>query len=381
MSTRGPRTGSTVLRSITTGCKHANDRPSRAFEGPGAVFACSQPCAAPQGSSFWATARRPRRSAPPLRGRPPPRVPEREGRASPKIQPKERRLKPDNPAKTGFPATSQALSTTVIYPPAHPHLCTKPHIYSANEAVENRNRSRRTYGIAEVVNCCCTPTLSGANWTAVDAGLFYAANLYSCPYYETNCRLRLTVGNVCNDFEISVIEPQDVMCQNAAMIDYSTPKGTAGYFGLALSGITLLPRTVCFGNIFVEEIPTDEGTRTGYFTNPFFSDCWSHSYAQGAGIWIGVDGNNELDTVDQATCGAVPPPWSSGGMVWPIPMGFHVEQAALGTPPIGEINANVSSVYTLMSSGKAILSKLGHWVSRNTNDVIVVDGIVVKGED
>ena len=37
MSTRGPRTGSTALRPITTGCKHANDRPSRAFEAPGAV--------------------------------------------------------------------------------------------------------------------------------------------------------------------------------------------------------------------------------------------------------------------------------------------------------------------------------------------------------
>jgi len=30
----------------TTGCEHANDRPLWAFEGPGAVFTCSQPCAA-----------------------------------------------------------------------------------------------------------------------------------------------------------------------------------------------------------------------------------------------------------------------------------------------------------------------------------------------
>ena len=90
MSTRGPRTGSTALRPITTGCKHANDRPSRAFEAPGAVFTCSQPFAVPQGSPLGATARRPRRSAPSLRDRPPPRVPEREGRVSSKIQPKER---------------------------------------------------------------------------------------------------------------------------------------------------------------------------------------------------------------------------------------------------------------------------------------------------
>lgn len=218
------------------------------------------------------------------------------------------------------------------------------------------------------------------SWSAVDAGAFIGGNLYSCPYYETDCRIRVTVGNADRDFMLSVIEPHGVICEEASQIDYSTPKGTAGCFGLELREITLLPRTVSFCNIFVEEIPTDEGSRTGYFTNPFFADCWSHNYAQGAGIWIGVDGNNVLDTIDRATCGDVPPPWSNGGMVWPIPMGFHCEQAPLGTPPIGEIDANVSSVYTVMSSGSVILSKLGHWVSRNTNDVIVVDGVVVKGE-
>ena len=35
----------------TTGCKHANDRPLWAFDGPGAVFTCSQPCAARFGST------------------------------------------------------------------------------------------------------------------------------------------------------------------------------------------------------------------------------------------------------------------------------------------------------------------------------------------
>ena len=96
---------------------------------------------------------------------------------------------------------------------------------------------------------------------------------------------------------------------------------------------------------------------------------------------IGVDGNNALDIVDRATCGAVPPPWSNGGMIWPIPMGFHTEQVPLGSPPIGEIDANVSSIYTVMPSGSVILSKLGHWISRSTNDVIVVDGVVLKGEE
>jgi hypothetical protein len=35
----------------------------------------------------------------------------------------------------------------------------------------------------------------------------------------------------------------------------------------------------------------------------------------------------------------------------------------------------------MMNSGKGIVSKLGHWVSRDTNDVIVVDGKVMKGDE
>ena len=276
----------------------------------------------------------------------------------------------NNPEAGSQPLTSDDELTSV-----------KVLVYSAVEAPGNRSRYRRTYGIAEIINCLNEPSLSKVRWSAVGAGAFVGANTYSCPYYETGCGLRISLGNAYYDCEISVIEPDEVVCDDATMIDYSTPKGTAGYFGMELSGITLLPLTVSFGNLYVEEIPTDVGVRTGYFSDPLFSDCWSHSYAQGAGIWIGVDGNNALDIVDRATCGAVPPPWSNGGMIWPIPMGFHTEQVPLGSPPIGEIDANVSSIYTVMPSGSVILSKLGHWISRSTNDVIVVDGVVVKGEE
>ena len=90
---------------------------------------------------------------------------------------------------------------------------------------------------------------------------------------------------------------------------------------------------------------------------------------------------NQIFASDDVSCGVTPPPWSDGGMVWPIPMGFYTNNVSLGTAPLGELSLNVRSVYTIMPSGKVIISKLGHWVSRDTNDVIVVDGRVTRGEE
>ena len=80
--------------------------------------------------------------------------------------------------------------------------------------------------------------------------------------------------------------------------------------------------------------------------------------------------------------GAAPSPWSHGGMVWPIPMGWHTNNVPIGTSPIGEISADVRAVYTMVSgNGTIILSKLGHWISRGTNSVVTLDGEVVQNEN
>ena len=155
----------------------------------------------------------------------------------------------------------------------------------------------------------------------------------------------------------------------------------AGHFGMTLYDLFLTPRTVSFGRLYVEEIPSDEGSRYGYFLSSFFDDKSSHGYSAGAGIWRSVLPDNTIFTADNVTFGAAPPPWDEGGMVWPIPMGWHTNNVPLGAPPIKEIPCSVSAVYTMMNSGKGIISKLGHWVSRDTNDVIVVDGKVMKGDE
>ena len=45
-----------------------------------------------------------------------------------------------------------------------------------------------------------------------------------------------------------------------------------------------------------------------------------------------------------------------------------------------EIPVDIQSVTTISDSGTVTMSKLGHYTVRNTNDVIIVDDIITKGD-
>ena len=182
---------------------------------------------------------------------------------------------------------------------------------------------------------------------------------------------------------ISVVEPAGVICLTAEVspTSFSTPAGVAGGFEMILDDITLLPLDVSFGRLYVEEVPTENATFFGYFDQAFFvTNSASHFYGQGAGLWVGVSDNNVLRVRDRVSVGSAPRPWAHGGMIWPIPMGWHTNNVQLGTAPLKEIPANVRSVYTMISGeGTIVVSKLNHWISRGTNSVVTLDGEVVNG--
>ena len=68
-------------------------------------------------------------------------------------------------------------------------------------------------------------------------------------------------------------------------------------------------------------------------------------------------------------------------MIWPIPMGWHTNNVQLGTVPLKCINADIRTVYTMISAeGTIVVSKLSHWISRGTNCVVTLDGEVVNGD-
>jgi hypothetical protein len=258
----------------------------------------------------------------------------------------------------------------------------KMYLYTAVEAFDNRSRERHEYGVAEWINYRHYPVAANVDWSVCNGFVLLSdKKILECPLNATQGGIKVSFNDVAYEPMVYVCEPSGVACSGAMMVDCNTAKGVAGHFGMTLYDLFLTPRTVSFGRLYVEEIPSDEGSRYGYFLSSFFDDKSSHGYSAGAGIWRSVLPDNTIFTADNVTFGAAPPPWDEGGMVWPIPMGWHTNNVPLGAPPIKEIPCSVSAVYTMMNSGKGIISKLGHWVSRDTNDVIVVDGKVMKGDE
>ena len=140
----------------------------------------------------------------------------------------------------------------------------------------------------------------------------------------------------------------------------------------------VIPESVSFRRISVEEVPSLNGTHSGYFANPLYYDRWSHQGRWGAGNWIGV-GVGNFWCVDRTRMmvGCWFPPWSQGEMTWAIPMGWNESGTTSGTLPAKNFPVEYASVWTIDSQGTMTKQKHGHIVSRTTNDVVHLDGVLV----
>ncbi|MCR5751658.1 MAG: hypothetical protein K6G91_06835 [Kiritimatiellae bacterium] len=100
--------------------------------------------------------------------------------------------------------------------------------------------------------------------------------------------------------------------------------------------IYVLPETVSFSGIAMEEIPSTQGSHTGYFENPYFAKIWYHTEEMWAGRWGNIDYENYWD-VDRAWGGDEMPhekqdgtvtfnlnegAWRNGDIVWNISWGW-----------------------------------------------------------
>ena len=255
---------------------------------------------------------------------------------------------------------------------------------TAFEAVANTNRNRHVYGVRELVACLHEPYDAFVIWQESGTGNLRDGNdcdcVFECPILADTCGLKALFRGGEYTPLMSVVEPQDILCNTATMLDYSTPHGVAGRFGMSLSDIYVLPRNVSFARISIEEIPCENGEHSGYFADASFANKWNHSIANGAGRWRTVFMDNMINAIDKVTCSNCPPPWASGYLSWDIPVGWSTNGAVMGDAPIKEIPVDIQSVTTISDSGTVTMSKLGHYTVRNTNDVIIVDDIITKGD-
>ena len=146
------------------------------------------------------------------------------------------------------------------------------------------------------------------------------------------------------------------------------------------------PMTVSFGEISIEEIPSEDilfdlSTCSGYFMDDP-PGRKSHTYEMGAGRWNGVrsaDNYIAPDTVDTDILLAVD---RDGTMSWYIPMGWHRKGAVQGEGrhlPFREFAPYTYwQNFFVYENGDAMVQKHGHWCWRNLQDDVWLDGREVQ---
>ena len=156
--------------------------------------------------------------------------------------------------------------------------------------------------------------------------------------------------------------------------------------------IYVLPETVSFSGIAMEEIPSVSGTHQGYFANEYFSNVWYHTVAMGAGMWTNVKPDNFWDE-DRVWMGDELPrvvpngtmtfdvadgAWHDGVLVWNINWGWSERNRESGDEPEASLSSQYSQSFVIDENGTLAVSKFQNEVSRGTNNVIRLNGDILR---
>jgi len=242
--------------------------------------------------------------------------------------------------------------------------------------------NRHKVGVCETVKCLHQPSDAPVIWGKIGGGSLRMGNnndecCYDAPVLGTSASLTATCGEEQYSTFITVIEPAGLWCSNhVTSIISNTAPYTFGGIGMNLH-LYVLPFSVSFQNIAVEEVPCEVGYPTGYFTNLLFAGRWSHSVAMGAGRWIDIKPGNEFGE-DKSTYGEWPTPWAPGELRWPIPVGWNVKGTKSG-PQVKNFPVEYQSIKTIGADGTITQSKHEHTISKTTNGVIRLDGELING--
>lgn len=258
-----------------------------------------------------------------------------------------------------------------------------------NEAPANRLATRHKFGVGESISCRESPPMSGLSWIATQGSLRREGNIcyYDCPFKASSNPLNVSIGDVIYTPRLSITEPQSVHVDDVHSVSYGLHPNEAGYLGMDLD-LSVGPKDVSFKNISVEEVPCDEGIHTGHFAYSCFSNVWSHTRENGAGIWHGVGYDNEF-AVDRAECSSAIPRlflsdidglnsyrWISGYISWRVPYAWTIPDCATDAEPIALFAEHVRHEVFITSEGMTSIKKLGNTISRMTNDVVMLNGVV-----
>jgi hypothetical protein len=257
-------------------------------------------------------------------------------------------------------------------------------------AAENPCLNRHVLGIGENVNCMQYPSIPQVVWHSVSNGVvssIMGQTVFTAPLIAETNGVRAECRGLIYTPRLTIIEPQRIAAVNATATRHGVPKGEAGGIGMELD-LYVLPRTVSFGNIAMQEVPCLIGTHTGYFDNQEFANVWSHSRDCGAGVWYDVHNDNYFfkdnprighalprmtdDGVitDDKTCG-----WQYGTVDWHVPLGWGARGTRDDSGQVGVLEGYEQS-FVIYENGLSGVRKFFNQVTRQTNGVVCLNGVL-----
>ena len=263
------------------------------------------------------------------------------------------------------------------------------------EAPENPCTNRHVYGVGEEVKCKHLPQSSSVSWDIV--GLEYNNSLLVGDDCDCVLEFSYVAAEVPNlrasccgaEYrpELALMEPTNIVCRHVEWDGFHGAIGVAGGFGMNLD-LYVLPMTVSFQGIDMVEEPCNEVIPpTGYYASTNFNGELSHTLDAQAGWWNHVKQGNRW-TIDNAFANVRYPPWSDGVMRWKIPVAWYQrfadEQYSWPRNSLETLRRRIAAsesylqIFTMTENGTVTISKFDHGISRTTNDVIRLDGVIVN---
>ena len=244
--------------------------------------------------------------------------------------------------------------------------------------------NRHCWGVGETIHCSARPDIG--EWNMSGGGEFGgwgSAKDYTCPLVSDGSSLSYSAGTANYNFVISIVEPSAILATPTVTYDFGHGPNHAGGVGMKFD-VYVLPTTVSFSGIAMEEVPSTDGVHEGYFANPYFRNDWYHTVAHGAGTWLDVFADNYCGEDEVAMEMDIPRilpdgsmtfnvnegVWLNGWMVWRINWGWAKNNRNLGDLPVKEISTPYNVTFQIDEYGTLSLSKFQHRVVRETNCVI-----------
>jgi len=266
-------------------------------------------------------------------------------------------------------------------------------------APENTCSHRHEYGVGEKVKFAVSPTVSGAlmqvdkadsgdratvydtfgGELSVSAG---GMHVYTCPASGTAPDITIYVVDAEYFPIMTVVEPQMVVTTNATGIGSFWPGDVV--MGTLRTVNCIGPMTVSFQGVKMLEVPcTNAILPTGYFDTTNYTGYLTHTADAGAG-WVHRIGEGNYWTIDEAGRSIPYPNWSSGQLIWKIPIGWkrlrydddnstcadNPDHEYLWNPNsrpllIGNSEDAYTQIFSISGNGASSVEKFGHRLLRS----------------